>query len=103
MSRWSVTIVPNNRPAYVAEPIEGENGIEDIVLEAIVAWQVFYDPASSSEVASAVPVTIHSGLSDEYVIYYSDTNIWSESEGAMGKGLEDLLEMFKGRQKRLNE
>ncbi len=102
MSKWSVAIVPNNRPAYVAEPLEGESGVEDIVLEAIVAWQVIYDHSSDTEVASAVPVTIHSSLPSTYAVYYSDTHAWSEPEGTMGKGLDDLLVEFRSRHERSN-
>ncbi len=41
---FSISIVENSRPAYVAKPVFDGDKIFEIGLEPIVAWQVAFDP-----------------------------------------------------------
>lgn len=95
---YSVAIIENSMPAYIAEPVTDENNVAEIILEPIVAWKVIYESTESNEfsdTATAIPVTIHAGLPSTYAVYYSDTEIWSIPEVTTSKGLDRLLEYFQ--------
>lgn len=96
MSKNSVSIVTNSRPAYIAKIFEDDNYEEgySLHLEPVVAWRVEYQEDSyCGSFMCAEPITTE--LQDSTpVIYYSDTEEWNASEGA-GKGLRDLCEYLK--------
>lgn len=91
--KFSKTVVPNSRPAYVAEPVADSDKTVEISLEPVVAWQVLYDADGNGDTASAIPVTIHT-LPSRYAVYFSDTDEWSVAEDTSNKGLDSLLEYF---------
>jgi hypothetical protein len=100
-----VAIVPNCRSAYVASPVSDGNKIVEIDLEPVVAWKIVYKedaPNEFSDIATGIPVTIHSGLPGDYAIYYSDTELWSVAEDTSGKGMDSLLKHFQERENRRN-
>jgi hypothetical protein len=95
-----VAIVPNHRPAYVAEPISGDNNeVTEIRLNPVVAWKVVYTESSEEDSSFASPITAES-LPSTYAIYYSDTESWIIPEDRMGDGLVELLEEFNLRASR---
>lgn len=92
-----VVIVPNHRPAYVAEPIfEDNNAVTEIDLNPIVAWKVVYTERPEEDSSFALPITVES-LPSTYAIYYSDTETWVMPENCMGCGLAELLEAFNSK------
>jgi len=90
------TIVPNSRPAYVAEACTNEkNEIVEVSLSPIVAWRIEYESELNSENSSAIPITTDIGLPTNYAIYYSDTEQWNVPFETWGSGLSDLLAHFQ--------
>ena len=90
------TIVPNSRPAYVAEAITNENdSVDDVILIPIVAWQIESYSEKDNENLCAQPITTELGLPDNYAIYYSDTKVWSVPLDSWGSGLSDLIKHFQ--------
>jgi hypothetical protein len=98
--KLSVAIVPNSRPAYVAEPVGGELGIEEICLEPVTAWKVLYYDDENSDMASSIPITIHAVLPGQYAVYYSDTDMWAIPELTSDKGLDSLLVYFQEQERK---
>ncbi len=80
-----VAIVPNSRPAFVAEPVSDENKVVEIVLEPVVAWKIVYESDPSNEfndIATGIPITIHSGLTRDYAVYYGFIAVRVEHAGS---------------------
>ncbi|NOY73949.1 MAG: hypothetical protein GXP14_16535 [Gammaproteobacteria bacterium] len=92
----SIVIIPNSRPAYVAESCADENNnVGEVVLMPITAWRVEYSTDSGNDDACATPITTELGLPSNYAIFYSDTNQWSVPFDTWGTGMDDLLKHFQ--------
>ncbi len=90
-----ISIVSNNRPVYIALPVEGdENHDLKIELEPIIAWKVRYSDHKKNLHDYAEPI-LNNLSASRYAIYDYETDIWSIPDHTSGKGLDTLVEFFK--------
>jgi len=90
------TIVPNSRPAYVAQPnYDEDDNVYEMALEPIAAWKVVYEANLDDKNSTAIPITTEMGLPKEYAIYYSDTDQWQIPHDSCGQGLDALCKHYK--------
>ncbi len=92
------TIIPNqNTLLKLAEPfVDDADKIKGILFTSIIAWQIEVAAKDSYATYPAIPVTIGGVMeNDTYAIYNKFTTEWETDGAGIGKGEEDLLELFR--------
>nr|MDT0250049.1 hypothetical protein [Endozoicomonas sp.] len=98
----TIHIIPNhNLDAYAAVLIEDEDGIKELFLEPVLAWEVCHciqrssdDPDTIEQTLAQTKPIVASGIlnEDDYAIYYKESGYWFIPETTNGVGEDDCIE-----------